>query len=186
MASRTIESGLQGGRALKKYLKGISDALGDGTEVQVGFFEDATYSGGKRSFTKKRKKKMSPGGREFAEFLEGKEKFSGPVATVAAWNEFGTEKSPPRPFMRKTVATKSPRWGNGLGRALRDNNYDAYEALHVLGEVIQGQMRQSIIDFRDPPNAQLTQDIKGFNDPLVDSGRMLRSVDFQITGIDGE
>lgn len=181
MASRTIEGGLVGGRALKRYLKNMRDQLGDGATLSVGFFEDATYAGGQFKFSKKRRAKMSAGGKQFADFLEGKEKFSGPVAQVALWNEVGTKKTPPRPFMRKTVATKSPRWGNGLGRALRDNHYNAHDALHVLGEVIQGQMRQSIIDFKDPPNAALTIDLKGFNDPLVDSGRMLRSVDFQIT-----
>lgn len=181
MATKTVEGNLQGGKALKKYLKRMLDELGNGAELKVGFFEDATYSGGKINFTKKRRAKMSPDSQQFADFLQGKDKFDGPVAQVAFWNEFGTKTSPPRPFMRKTVAMKSPRWGNGLGKALRDNDYNSYDALHVLGEVIQGQIRQSIIDFRDPPNAALTVDIKGFNDPLVASGHMLRSVDFQIT-----
>lgn len=181
MASKTIETNLQGGKALQRYLKNMAAELGDGATLKVGFFADATYAGGTARFTKKRRAKMSSAGKQFAEFIEGKDKFSGPVAQVAAWNEFGTQKTPPRPFMRKTVASKSPRWGNGLGRALRDNHYNSYDALHVLGEVIQGQMRQTIIEFRDPPNAQLTVDLKGFNDPLVASGRMLRSVDFQIS-----
>ncbi len=164
----------------------IAEQLGEGATVNVGFFEDATYAGGTHNFTKKRRAKMSSDSRSFAEFLQGKEKFDGPVAQVAFWNEFGTKKSPPRPFMRSTVAKKSPRWGNGLGKALRDNGYNAHDALVVMGEVIQGQIRQSIVEWKDPPNAQLTVDLKGFNDPLVASGRMLRSVDFQVLDGDGE
>jgi hypothetical protein len=184
VASKSIDAGLQGGKALERTLRTIRKQLGNGAAVKVGFFESETYPGGKHHFTKKRLAAMSPEGRAFAERLEGKDKFAGPVAQVAFWQEYGTEGAPPRPFMRKTVASKSPRWGLGLGNALRQTDYDARAALAIMGEGIQGQIRQTITEFHDPPNSQITKDLKGFNKPLVDSGQMLRAVDFQVLDSD--
>jgi hypothetical protein len=101
------------------------------------------------------------------------------------WNEFGTKKTPARPFMRSTVAKKSPRWGNGLAVALKKTGYNSGEALAILGATIVGQIQQTIDEWKDPPNAQLTVDLKGFNKPLLDSGRMRASVAFEVDdGID--
>lgn len=165
---------------MTKYLKKISRSLGNGQTLAVGFLESETYPGGTYHFSKKRLAGMSPEVRAMAEFLEGKEKFKGPVAQVALWNEFGTKRSPPRPFMRHTIATKSGKWGKQLGEALIHTKYDTYEALHLIGQLIQGQMRESITQWRDPPNSPITAGLKGRNKPLVASGQMLRAVDFVV------
>jgi hypothetical protein len=185
VAAKSFDVGLKGGKALEKYLRMISKSLGKGAVVKVGFFESERYPGGKYHWTDKRLEGMSPEGRQLAEFLEGKDKFDGPVAQAAFWAEFGTKTAPPRPFFRNTIASKSPRWGIGLGNALRKTDYDAREALALMGMGIQGQLRQTITDFKDPPNSQVTQDLKGFNKPLVDTGQMLRAVDFQVLEDDG-
>jgi hypothetical protein len=117
---------------------------------------------------------------KFVDFVRSKPGFTGPVAQVAFWNEFGTKTSPPRPFMRSMVASKSPRWGIGLGAALRRTNYDSRAALAIMGEGIAGQLVQSIVEWKDPPNSALTVALKGFNKPLIDSGQMQRAVDFQV------
>jgi hypothetical protein len=181
VAAKTIEATLKGGDALKKHLTTIASKLGRGAAVKVGFLESETYPGGTYHFSKAARKGMSPETAAFADFLEGKQKFSGPVAQVAFWNEFGTKRTPPRPFMRNTVASKSPRWGNALGRALRDTKYDAHEALALVGQGIQGQIREAIIGWTDPPNSKITRELKGRNSPLRDSGVMLRAVDYQVT-----
>jgi hypothetical protein len=168
-----------GGKATK-YLKKLQRSLGAGKSLAVGFLESETYPGGTYHFSKKRLAGMSPEAREFAEFLEGKEKFSGAVAQVAFWNEFGTKTSPARPFMRFTVSTKSPNWGKQLGEALIHTKYDVEAALALMGEGIQGQLRETITAWRDPPNSGVTAALKGKNKPLIDSGQMLRAVDFQV------
>lgn len=180
MASKTVTVDFKGGKALERHLKKIVGELGEGGVVKVGFFEDSIYSGGKRNYTAKRRAKMSQKGKDMAAFLQGKDKYVGPVAQVAVWNEFGTKKTPARPFMRSTVAKKSPRWGNGLALALKKNGYDSQAALAVLGSVIVGQIQQSIDEWKDPPNAQLTVDLKGFNKPLLDSGRMRAAVAYEV------
>ena len=181
MAANTIDVTLKGGAALERHLKTIAAKLGKGAAVKVGFLESETYPGGTYHFSKAARKGMGAETRQFADFLQGKQKFSGPVAQVAFWNEFGTKRAPPRPFMRHTVASKSPRWGNALGRALKASHYDARAALAMMGEGIQGQIRESIIAWADPPNSKLTQELKGKNSPLRDSGVMLRAVDYQVT-----
>lgn len=180
MASHIIPGELKGGKALERHLKTIVGKLGKGAAVRVGFFESETYPGGTYHFSKSARKGMSPETAAFAGFLEGKKKFAGPVAQVAFWNEFGTKRSPARPFMRHTVASKGLRWGNALGQALRANNYDAHAALADVGEGIQGQVREAITNWVDPPNSKVTRELKGVNKPLIDSGVMRRAVDYQV------
>lgn len=186
MAVKTITADLKGGEALERHLKTITAKLGKGAAVKVGFFEGEKYSGEPYHFTKARLKQMSPEARAFAQFLQGKRRFAGPVAQVAFWNEFGTARTPPRPFMRQTVATKSPRWGNLLGAALRNSHYDVREALNQTGAVMAGQMRTTAENWNDPPNSKLTRELKGFNSPLRDTGLMAKSIDHEVVGLDDE
>lgn len=157
MATHGITASLKGGEALERHLKHIHEQLGPGATVNVGFLADATYPADAAS-------KGAP--------LK--------VAQVAFWNEFGTKRAPPRPFIRDMIESKSPRWGNALGLQLRATDYDAEAAMLRMGEGIQGQMVKSIVDFKDPPNAPYTVARKGFNKPLIDSGVMQRSVDYQV------
>lgn len=155
MASRSITAQLKGGEALKRHLTTIKDALGSSAAVNVGFLPDANYPS------------------------EG-DKPAIPVAQVAFWNEFGTKRAPPRPFMRETVASKSPRWGIALGAALRMSDYDPVPAMASMGELIRGQMANTISNFKDPPLAPYTVAKKGFDKPLIDTGTMQRKIDFEV------
>jgi hypothetical protein len=49
-----------------------------------------------------------------------------------------------------------------------------------MGENVKGQLQKSIRDMKDPPNAKSTVAQKGFDDPLVKSGHMLNSVDWEL------
>lgn len=180
MVARTITAELKGGRALEKNLKAIVAKLGKGAAVRVGFLESATYSSDEYHWTKSQLKAMSPEARAMAGFLEGKPKFNGHVAQVAFWNEFGTKKTPARPFMRRTAALKSPRWGNALGMAIRRHKGDIHAALADVGQGIQGQLRVAIETWDSPPNAKITRELKGFNAPLRNTGFMAKSVDYQV------
>jgi hypothetical protein len=155
---KAISGTLQGGERLKRHLKEIEQQMGQGAVVVVGFLESATYP--------------------------AKGKSSTPVAQVAFWNEYGTSRTPSRPFFRTMIASKSPRWGIGLGIALRKTNYNARNALAIMGEGIRGQLRQSIRDWSTPPNSPRTVARKGFNKPLIETALMIRSADYQV--IDGD
>ena len=172
------EVGLSGGDRIEAALKDIADKLKDGAKVRVGFLENARYPDGKS------------------------------VAQVAAINNFGAPGAgiPPRPFFSNLVAEKSPGWGEKLLRLLRHTNYDAKAALELMGAGIAGQLRQAIVDMNEPPNSMVTNLLKQrfpmggqtFEDvlqawadvaagakapagkPLVHSGHMLQSVDFEV------
>lgn len=125
--------------------------------VKVGFMENASYPDGT------------------------------PVAAVAFWNEYGAGGIPPRPFFRSMIAKESPGWAMRLGKALKFTHGDVDQALGLMGEDIKGALQQSIIDFRDPSNAESTIAIKGFNKPLIDTGQMKDSVTYGVeSGVTGD
>jgi len=147
-------------------LREMAAHLGKANTVRVGFLEGATYPDGTS------------------------------VATVAAVQEFGSPANniPPRPFFRSMIAAKSPRWGDGVATVLKANGYDADRALHQVGDAIKGQLQQSIVDTNSPPLAPATIAAKskggtsaaslgvlGPAKPLVDTGHMLNSVDYEVS-----
>lgn len=99
------------------------------------------------------------------------------VAEVAYTNEYGDyyHNIPARPFMRETAYKRRKYWISTVEKLLeRGNSID--KAFSILGEVMVGDIKESIIDFDDPPNAPYTIQEKGFNDPLIKTGHMLKSV----------
>ncbi len=102
-----------------------------------------------------------------------------PVAAVAFWNEFGTSDIPPRPFFRGMIARESTTWPGKMA-ALAKSSGNAEQVLGALGADIKGALQQSINDMSTPANAQSTEDAKGFNKPLIDTGVMINSITFKV------
>lgn len=146
---------ITGGDKLQDVLEGIARRLGKGGVVNVGFLEGATYP------AKPDKPAIN-------------------VASVAFFNEYGTSRSPPRPFFRQMIAAKSPRWGAALGAAAKVADYDSAKTLGIVGEVVSGQLKQSINEFTTPALAPSTVARKGFDKPLIDTSLMVKSVDFEV------
>lgn len=143
---------ISGGEKLERRLREISETVASGAELRVGFLSTATYPDGKY------------------------------VASVAAWQEFGTGRGiPPRPFFRGMIKRNSALWPSEVGSLLTSHNYDATVTLSLMGERIAGQLRQSITELVSPPLAAATARRKGFSKPLVDTGHMLNSVDYEVT-----
>lgn len=118
--------------------------------VEVGFLEGATYPDGT------------------------------PVAAVAYWNEFGTSTAPARPFFRTMIEKESPTWGPKMAKLAQATGNDGPKVLALMGEDIEGALKQSINDFTDPGNAQSTIDAKGFDKPLIESSHMVNSTDSRV------
>ena len=138
--------------AVEKALQDIAKKVGT-KYVDVGFLAGAKYSDGT------------------------------PVAQVAFWNEFGhagEHPSPPRPFFRNCIGAHGGEWPGELGRAVKAANGDGAKALAVMGEAIAGEIQESITSLTSPALAASTIQRKGFNKPLIDTGQMLRSVDFEV------
>lgn len=141
----------KGGAALEKRLNELAAKVSKPANLSVGFLSGSTYPDGTS------------------------------VPIVAALNEFGSKKAPPRPFFRNMIAEKSPGWGKAIGDLLQANNYDAARTLQQTGAGIKGQLQQSIVDFTSPPLAPSTIAQKGFDKPLISTSVMLNSVDFEVT-----
>jgi len=104
------------------------------------------------------------------------------VVDVAMWNEFGTSRSPSRPFMRDSV----------------DNHRDEIEAFMIQkkGQLMNGASAEQILkdigifqkdlvqnEIREgsfQANAPSTIKKKGSSKPLIDSGTMRQSVQYQV------
>lgn len=128
--------------------------------VKVGFFQDSVY---------------------------GPENDNLTVAQVAQWQEEGTDKIPMRPFIRagfmikeiekhKWITPQIMSWIDdiAMGKLTWTQFYNR------LGPIFVQMMQKEIENWRIPMNAPLTVQLKGFNDPLIDTGKMLDSVEYKI------
>lgn len=106
-----------------------------------------------------------------------------PIAEYAMANEYGTRRVPPRAAFRTTADERMDEWEEMLG-ALLGSGMDARAALTQVGEQVVADIQEAIDQWREPRNAASTIARKrGKRDnPLVDSGDMLRAVNFALTG----
>lgn len=169
---------ITGGAKLEAALAAMAQNLKRGASLKVGVLEGATYPNGTS------------------------------VALVAAVNEFGAPSKgiPPRPAFRQTVNAHEAEWGPQLAEQLVATDYNPEVALGRMGELIAGELRQSIVDLTDPPNSPVTNLLKQrfpsggqtFDDvlkaradvaagatppagkPLVQSGHLLNSIDYEV------
>lgn len=135
---------------MEAALRDLAGRVAKPATLRVGFLEGATYPDGKS------------------------------VAMIAAFNEFGTAKAPPRPFFRNMVAAKSGEWPGALTKLLQANDFDAIKALKIAGVAIEGQLKQSINELTSPPLAASTIARKGFDKPLIDTSVMINSVSSEV------
>lgn len=147
--------------------------------LNVGFFEGATYP-------------TESGGTAGDPYPDGT-----PVAAVAYWNEFGTDRIPARPFMRQTIAKNQDQWGKLLAGCLRQTRGDLDKAMAMAGEQIVSQLQEQIRTLQDPPLAASTMEnrlrstkkngklstvnMATASKPLIDTGHMLNSVGYEVT-----
>lgn len=103
------------------------------------------------------------------------------IGLVATANEYGVPEHnvPPRPFMRDTVITRKSKWLKVVDEVLPET-LDVDRTLSILGDVIADDVSNMITAYAIPPNAPSTIKHKGFNDPLVDTGRMRDSVGWKV------
>lgn len=143
---------IRGGDKLSAALSAIAKQLSHPETVRIGFLAGASYPDGT------------------------------PVGLVAAINEYGAPSRgiPPRPFFRNMIADKSADWPEALGKTLQATDLDQTKALELMGQGVAAQLRDSIVKTDSPPNAPSTIAKKGSSKPLVDTGHLLASVDFEL------
>ena len=151
---------------------GFLDEVGshlDGKSLYVGFVDGSTYHDGT------------------------------PVADVAHDNEFGDprEHRPPRPFFRNAISEHEDQWIETMGRGLASGQ-PVDKVLEVMGAIIAGDVKLSITQLYDPALSPVTVALRmnkeyrqsiglpvnNSTKPLVDTGTMLESVNYEVRGAD--
>jgi hypothetical protein len=145
-----MQVSMSGGDALNQHLKELVQRLKGGEVLRVGFLENATYPD------------------------------NTPVALVAAVHEYGSPTVPARPFFRPMLATKAPGWGVAFGKVLKATGYDLEKSMGLMGELLRGQLQESIRTVQGPALKPSTVRAKGFNTLLIDTAHMLNSVDYDV------
>lgn len=125
-------------------------------------------------------------------FPEAKYEDGTPVASVAIWNEFGTETDdgkkliPPRPFLFPTYNKQKEKWKQYLFDKIESQgeDIDLKKALKATGFVAQKDVQEAIDEWAragNPRNADSTIEKKGFDSPLYEHGHLRESVDYKVS-----
>lgn len=104
------------------------------------------------------------------------------VCDVAAWNELGTANMPSRPFLRKSVDENEDKIDNFLQSKKKDlvRGVSAEQVLKEIGIFQKDLIQEKITEGSFAPNAPATIRQKGSSKPLIDTGRMRQSVNYEI------
>ena len=186
-------AGFSGGEALQAHLEKLAKELAKGDALRVGFLENATYPDGTpvatvaavQEFggsiniperTQDLEFKQAKNGELNNRFVKrGKGNFIQKVTMPAHIITI-----PMRSYFRTMLTKESPDWGKDMADILKATKYDSAKTLALMGEKIKGQLQESIRNVDEPPNAASTFAKKGFNQPLIDTGHMLNSVDYEV------
>lgn len=138
----------------KELLKGSS------LEVQVGIVEPVTY---------------------------GPDNDNLPVATVWSWQEEGlpAQNIPTRPAIR--VGFMAPIKKGSYDKMFVESMVRIAEGKSTfkqeytrIGTRAKADLKKAVADWDTPRNAPYTIELKGFDNPLIDSGLLYESIDFKV------
>lgn len=102
---------------------------------------------------------------------------------VATWNNYGTDTIPARRFMDvggHRAIRETDKIRKAVIRAMASNPDLVDNLIEQTGAVGASQIKLTIRDWQDPPNASSTIARKGDNNPLVDTGLMMQSVTWEV------
>lgn len=110
------------------------------------------------------------------------------VAQVWQWQEEGlpAQNIPTRPAIRV-----------GFMAPIKKGMYDSYFVESIqriaagkstfkqeytkIGVMAKADLKEAVEQWDSPPNSPVTVELKGFNNPLIDSGLLYESIDFKVT-----
>ncbi len=104
------------------------------------------------------------------------------ICDIAAWNELGTVHIPARPFLRQSVDDNLSKINSFLQEKKKDlvHGASAEQVLKEIGIFQKDLIQEKITDGSFAPNAPSTVKKKGSSKPLIDTGRMRQSVNYEI------
>lgn len=108
------------------------------------------------------------------------------VAQVLQWMEEGDPVLyPPRPVMRVGFLPRLktseyvPLFQETISSVL-EGKLTLKQSYRRMAPILVAGLKNEIIQWDTPPNSPQTVADKGFNDPLINTGKMLESVDFKV------
>lgn len=103
------------------------------------------------------------------------------LAEIAAYNEYGTDRIPSRPFLR-TAINDHDNWNEQRDRAVNIviDGAKPMQAAGLIGQLAETGIKESILDGDWTPNAPSTIAKKGSSNPLIDKGRLLASIRYKV------
>lgn len=110
-----------------------------------------------------------------------------PMAQVAQWIEEGvaSKNIPPRPYMRVGLRGALMKGSNDASFkriiTVVANGQDVFKALHKEGDSFRQTLRQVMIDWDTPRNAPTTVELKGFDDPLIETSELISNITSKTT-----
>lgn len=107
----------------------------------------------------------------------------GENAAKLTFAEFGTATAPARPVVRATLDAGRSKYARLMEAALFravDGKSNARRALDAVGRVVADDLKKAILTWSDPPNAPETIRQKGKDDPLVDTGDLVRGIVYKV------
>jgi hypothetical protein len=116
-----------------------------------------------------------------------------PLVMIAAVHEFGSSDghTPERSYLRSTADAKRDEYAAAIVGILDaamaapagQGNNVLKRGLGRLGAKVVGDVKLTITNLDSPPNAPSTVRRKGADNPLVDTGRLRQSIDFEVRGV---
>ena len=106
-----------------------------------------------------------------------------PVAEYGLANEYGTDRIPARPFIGSTVDEQQGLWLDTVAKKAPDIctwKVSINTVVDTLGKKIKVAIKDQIKFISIPKNAPETVEKKGFDDPLIDTGLMLNTIDYEV------
>lgn len=105
------------------------------------------------------------------------------VADVATWNYFGTSNIPARPFIAIAFQRHRDQLTNINARIVRgvmEGKIDARQGYELAGQNAVAVIQETLAEHVPPPNSPRTIAAKGSSMPLVDTGQLRASLNFEI------
>jgi hypothetical protein len=112
------------------------------------------------------------------------------MADIVMWNELGTARSPARPFIRQSADMNKDKIKEFTKAQLQTikKGGTAKQVLNAVGKMQKALVQDTITKSKSwaEPNAESTVERKGSDQPLVDTSRMLQSIDYVIVPKGGD
>lgn len=117
---------------------------------------------------------------------QGADGATGANMSLIAWvQEFGTSdgRIPERSYMRSTIDEEQERIASLIKKGVVSITVDRMsqrQALSIVGQFVQTAIQKKITSLRDPPNTPSTIAQKGSSNPLIDTGQLRASIQYDV------